>query len=282
MTSIEGLDALLRSYRERLTPAAAGLPDAGRRRVPGLRRAEVAALAGISPGYYARLERGQAAPPSTEVLAAVARALRLDEQDTARLCRYGRPAPVASACSEPVSAGLRLLIGQVGSLPAYVLGRTQDVLALNALGAALWQDFARHDNLLRMLFLDPAADGFHRDLERARHRAVADLRRAATHAPHDRRVTNLVGELAVRSAAFRSLWARNDLGTPRTGDVEQLRHRGVGHLELRHQAFRDRAAAHQQLIVLHPEPGSASADALVLLGATAAGPPDQACGAALP
>ncbi|MEU4559453.1 helix-turn-helix transcriptional regulator [Actinoplanes sp. NPDC023936] len=279
MTSTEGRAAgeLLRSRRELLTPDAVGLPRAGRRRVPGLRRDEVAMLAGISPGYYARLERGEAARPAPHVLDAVAHALRLDEQATAQLYRYARPRarprrPAGAA--EPVHAGLRRLIEQVGSLPAFVLGRTQDVLTWNALAAALFSGFSRHDNMVRMLFLDPATDTFYRDPARARRRAVADLQRVAAEAPHDRRVRDLVGELAVCRASFRALWARTDLAAVPVGGIEQIQHRGVGALELHREAFTVRGMADQQLVILHPEPGSASADALVLLRAMA-GEPDR-------
>ncbi|MFD1831318.1 helix-turn-helix transcriptional regulator [Streptomyces desertarenae] len=268
----EELGRFLRAHRERLSPADAGLPGTGRRRVPGLRRDEVAALAGVSSSYYVRLEQGRASRPSHRVLGAVARALRLGEEDVRRLHRLARPATRRTeppARVERVAPHLRHLIEGWTGTPALVVGRVQDVLAANALADALHSDFAERDNILRMLFLDPAAEAFHRDAERARRRAVADLQRIAADTPDDPRVLRIVGELSVRSGEFRALWARERARVPPC-EVKRVRHSAVGDIELRYEALGVRSAPGQQLIVLQAEPDSPSADALALLGSIAA------------
>ncbi|MFE2042834.1 helix-turn-helix domain-containing protein [Streptomyces sp. NPDC059477] len=281
---VGGLGGFLRSRRERLTPEAAGLPEtaglpgaagvpgAGPRRVPGLRRDEVAARAGISLSYYSRLEQGRDVSPSRPVAESLARALRLGDEDRAELLRLARPAArrtKAPARVERVRPHLRRMIESWTATPALILGHAQDLLAANALADALYRDFAERDNVLRMLFLDPAATAFHRHPERARSRAVADLWRTAASAPADPRVLELVGELAVRSEAFRTLWARSYARVP-SYDVQQVRHSVVGALELRHEALVIRSAPGQQLVILQAEPGSASADGLALLGSLGA------------
>ncbi|MEV6174015.1 helix-turn-helix transcriptional regulator [Streptomyces sp. NPDC051954] len=270
---VEGLGQFLRTRRERVSPADAGLPSAGRRRVPGLRRNEVAALAGVSPSYYSRLEQGRELGPSLRVLEAMARVLRLGEEDRRELFRLARSAgrrrtkpPVRV---ERVRPHLRQLIESWTRTPAFVVGHAQDVLATNALADALYSDFAQHDNVLRMLFLDPAAKTFYRNADRAKRRAVADLQLTAASAPEDRRIRELVGELSVRSGEFRSLWAREYTRVP-PYEVKQLHHSAVGDLELRHEALTIRSAPGQQLVILQAEPGSPSADGLALLGSLSA------------
>lgn len=264
---VEGLGQFLRSRRERLSPAAAGLPGAGRRRVPGLRRDEVATLAGVSVSYYSRLEQGRELSPSLRVLEALARVLRLGEEEKRELFRLAQPAARRTRSAfriERVSPHLRQLIESWTRTPAFIIGHAQDLLATNALADALYRDFAHHDNVLRMLFLDPAAKSFYRSPERAKHRAVADLRQTAASTPEDPRILELVGELSVRSGEFRSLWAREYTRVP-PYEVKQIHHSAVGDLELRHEALAIRSAPGQQLIVLQAEPGSPSADGLALL-----------------
>ncbi|NUK13406.1 helix-turn-helix domain-containing protein [Streptomyces lunaelactis] len=267
--SVEGLGQFLRSHRERISPADAGLPSAGRRRVPGLRRDEVAALTGVSLSYYSRLEQGRELSPSLRVLEAMARVLRLGEEDKRELFRLAQPAARRRTKSpfrvERVRPHLRQLIESWTRTPAFIIGHAQDLLATNALADALYRDFARHDNVLRMLFLDPAAKTFYKNAERAKHRAVADLQRTAASTPEDPRILELVGELSVRSGEFRSLWAREYSRVP-PYDVKQMYHSGVGDLELRHEALNIRSAPGQQLVILQAEPGSPSADGLALLG----------------
>ncbi|MER6345292.1 helix-turn-helix transcriptional regulator [Streptomyces sp. NPDC001595] len=270
--STEGLGRFLRSRREQLTPAAVGLPSTGRRRVPGLRRDEVAALAGVSASYYMRLEQGRELNPSRRVLEAVARVLQLGDDERLRLFRMAQPSTrrmKSPARVEHASPPLLHLITTWNKTPAFIIGHAQDILAMNDLAAALYCDFGQRDNVLRMLFLDPAAKAFYRNPERARHRAVADLQQTAAQTPDDPRILELVGELAVRSGDFRSLWAREYTRVP-PYEVKQMHHSSVGELELRHEALNIRSAPGQQLIILQAEPGSSSADALALLGSIAA------------
>ncbi len=267
-----GLGRFLRSRRERLGPASAGLPGAGRRKVPGLRRDEVAALSDISPGYYGRLEQGRELRPSPRVLEALACALQLGDEDRAELFRLARPDSRRTkppSRVERVRPHLRRLIEEWTRTPAFVIGHAQDLLAANALADALYRSFALNDNVLRMLFLDPAAKSFYRNPEQARHRAVADLQQTAARTPQDARTRELVGELSVRSGEFRALWAREYARVP-PYDVEQIHHPVVGDLELRHEAFGIRSVPGQQLIVLQAEPGSASATGLALLSSLGA------------
>ncbi|MER6160512.1 helix-turn-helix transcriptional regulator [Streptomyces sp. NPDC001868] len=271
--SLEGLGQFLRARRERLSPADAGLPSAGRRRVPGLRRDEVAALTGVSLSYYSRLEQGRELNPSIRVLETMARVLRLAEEDKRELFRLAQPTArrrtKSPARVERVRPHLRQLIESWTRTPAFIVGHAQDLLATNALTNALYRDFAQHDNVLRMLFLDPAAKTFYRNAERAKHRAVADLQQTAASTPEDARILELVGELSVRSGEFRSLWAREYTRVP-PYEVKQMYHSVVGDLELRHEALHIRSAPGQQLVILQAEPGSPSADGLALLGSLGA------------
>jgi len=265
---VEGLGQFLRSRRERVGPTEVGLSGSGRRRVPGLRRDEVATLAGVSPSYYSRLEQGRELSPSVRVLEAMARVLRLTEEDRLELFRLARPTDRRTKSPsrvERVHPHLRQLIESWTRTPAFIIGHAQDLLATNALADALYRDFAQHDNVLRMLFLDPAAKTFYRSPERAKDRAVADLQQTAASTPEDPRVLELVGELSVRSGEFRSLWAREYTRVP-PYEVKRMRHSVVGDLELRHEALNIRSAPGQQLIILQAEPDSPSADGLALLG----------------
>ncbi|WP_326718214.1 helix-turn-helix transcriptional regulator [Streptomyces sp. NBC_00243] len=272
LDSVEGLGQFLRSRRERLSPVAAGLPSTGRRRVPGLRRDEVAALAGVSLSYYSRLEQGRELSPSLRVLEGMARVLRLGDEERRELFRLAQPAGRRTKSPfrvERVRPHLRQLIESWSRTPAFIIGHAQDLLATNALADALYRDFAQHDNVLRMLFLDPAAKSFYRNAERAKHRAVADLQQTTASTPEDPRILQLVGELSVRSGEFRSLWAHEYTRVP-PYDVKQMYHSGVGDLELRHEALNIRSAPGQQLVILQAEPGSPSADGLALLGSISA------------
>ncbi|MFD8717755.1 helix-turn-helix transcriptional regulator [Streptomyces sp. NPDC059629] len=269
---MEGLGQFLRTRRERLGPAAAGLPAAGRRRVPVLRRDEVATLAGVSLSYYSRLEQGRELSPSPRVIEAMTRVLQLGDEDKRALFRLALPGgrrTKAPGRVERVRPHLRQLIESWTLTPAFIIGHAQDLLATSALADALYRDFAEHDNVLRMLFLDPAAKTFYRGPERARHRAVADLQQTAASTPQDPRILELVGELSVRSGEFRALWAREYTRVP-PYEIKQVHHSVVGDLELRHEALNIRSVPGQQLVVLQAEPGSASADGLALLGSVIA------------
>ncbi|MGW7486929.1 helix-turn-helix domain-containing protein [Streptomyces sp. NPDC054786] len=255
----------LRARRNVTTPREAGFPDDGSRRVPGLRRDEVALLAGVSTDYYIRLEQGRERHPSEQVLQAIARALRLDDDAAAHLFRLGLPTPARS----PVPAGtvspelLRLMDGLSG-VPAFVVGPSQDILAANAMAQELYRGFARYDNLLRMIFLDPFAREFYGDWDKAADIAVNNLRASSAQFPDDERIERLVGSLGVHSPAFATLWARYEI-RPRTHEDKHFHHPQAGELHLHYEALAITSAPGQHLSLYSAEPGSPSSDGLILL-----------------
>lgn len=262
------LGEFLGARRALVSPATVGLPDDGSRRVPGLRREEVALLAGVSTDYYVRLEQGRERHPSQQVLEAIARALRLDEDAARHLFRIGLPAPRAAApVTTEVAAPLRRLLDQMQGVPAFVVGPGQDVLAANALAEILYRGFARFDNLLRMIFLDPHAREFYADWDQAARVAVRNLR--ASTAEPDGRTEQVIGALTARSPAFASLWARYEVG-PRTHEDKHFRHPDVGEIRLHFEKLTVASAPGQHLSVYTAEPGSAAADSLALLTSLAA------------
>jgi transcriptional regulator with XRE-family HTH domain len=266
----DGLGPFLRGRR-------AGLRDDdpltgfGQRRVPGLRREEVAVRAGISADYYTRLEQGRERHPSGQVLAALARALELDPDGRAHLFRLAdRVDPGArDATADGVGEELAGLLDAWLTTPAYVIDRSMDILAENALSRALHSGFAESDNLARMTFLDPHGAEFYVDGDRAARSAVGHLRLAEGHDPLDPRVRELVTELTRRSAAFRRLWSENDVRGKVRG-AKQYRHPDVGMLTLTLEALDVRTDTGLQLIVHHARAGSRSAESLALLGSLAA------------
>ncbi|MGT2463220.1 helix-turn-helix transcriptional regulator [Sinomonas atrocyanea] len=262
----------LRAMRGRLSPEEAGLPTAGARRVPGLRREEIALMAGVSTDYYTRLEQGRNIHPSRSVVDAVARALRLDEGERAHMvdllehCALSRRTPVPQ---ETVRPALRQLLASVGSVPALVLGRRTDVLAGNRLAFLLLADFPAmpvgERNLTRWMILDPAARELFTDWHAVAAEAAGALRVDIGRHPNDPQANQLVGDLAVHSEEFRQWWAGHRVVTTHAGTL-RLRHPVVGDLEL---SFEDLAPRHdpdQTLRVFTAAPGSASADSLALLG----------------
>jgi len=262
------LGEFLGARRALVSPAAVGLPADDGRRVPGLRREEVALLAGVSTDYYIRLEQGRERHPSQQVLEALARALRLDEDAARHLFRIGLPTP---GTTEPiiteVAAPLRQLLDQMHGVPAFVVGPGQDILAANALAEALYRGFARFDNLLRMIFLDPHAREFYADWDHAARVSVRNLR--ATTTTPDPRTEQVIGALTVRSPAFASLWARYEVG-PRVQDDKHFHHPDVGEIRLHFEKFTIASAPGQHLSVYTAEPGSPAADSLTLLARLAA------------
>ncbi|HUE25449.1 MAG TPA: helix-turn-helix transcriptional regulator [Solirubrobacteraceae bacterium] len=264
----------LRARRELVRPEDVDLPEIGnRRRVHGLRREEVALLAGVSTDYYVRLEQGRDQHPSAQVLDALARALQLDDYATAHLHRLAAP-PVrrrrASPRTERVPSGILRLIAAWDQTPAFVYGRYMDVLAANPLAVALAPFHAVGENLVRAAFLDPRVRDMYGDWERVTESTVAGLRALVGPDVDDPRLNELVGELSVRSNRFRQLWARHDARPKRSG-TSLLDHPQVGPLELSYEKLPIPDSNCQTLVIHHAEPGTRSAQSLALLAASAAG-----------
>jgi transcriptional regulator with XRE-family HTH domain len=255
----------LRARRELLRPEDVGLPDSGRRRVPGLRREELATLAGISTDYYMRLEQGRDQHPSEPVVDGLARALQLDEEANDYLHALARPrsrprAPHRRAEAAPT--GIQQLLACWSHTPAYVLNRRLDVLVANPLARALSPAFTPGVNLLRAIFLDPRIRE-KRDWDSITEDTAAGLRALVGPDVEDPDLAELVDELSVKSERFRSLWARHDVrsGAVGTGHFD---HPEVGQLELWWEKL-DIPGAEQSVIVFYPEPGSPSEQALARL-----------------
>ncbi|MFJ8768948.1 helix-turn-helix domain-containing protein [Streptomyces clavifer] len=277
------IQEFLASRRARITPQSVGLPVAGRkRRVPGLRREEVAALAGLSVDYYIRLERGALTNASDSVLNAIARALQLDATEQAHLidlARAGQPSPAAPRARRTPSAAtaiapqVQTVLDALVNVPALVRSPTLDVVAANPLARALYSvlytDTRAAPNLARFTFLDPRAAEFWRDWDRVADDLTAHLRTAAGATPFDRALTDLVGELSTRSDTFRQLWARHDVRAYSRG-VKQFQHPVVGALDLRYDLFEPAAEPGLTMITYTAEPATASHDNLSLLASWAA------------
>lgn len=264
------LGEFLRARRELVRPEDVGLSGGGLRRVPGLRREEVATLAGISSDYYLRLEQGRDRNPSVQVLEALARVLRLDADATRHLVGLTgtgrRPAPRRRAAKPAqVPMTIRKLIDGWPTNPAYVQDRYTDVLAANALCRALSPDYVPGVNLLRSVFLDPAARELHRDWEDLTAGIVASVRARAGADVDDPRLVELVGELSLRSERFRVLWGRHDV-VPMRARVSKLSHPQVGDLDLYCDKLDIGSSDGLLLVVFHAEPGSRDAELLGLLG----------------
>ncbi|MDT0268157.1 helix-turn-helix transcriptional regulator [Streptomyces sp. DSM 44915] len=271
MTSGKQLGDFLRAHRARRRPDEVGLPSHGRRRVVGLRREEVAVLAGMNTDYYARLEQGRARHPSPQVLAAICGALRLDPDARAHVYRLAGVVPddAGAPPRETVSAQLRELLDGYPHTPAFVLGPALDLLTANPLARALFSPFERADNLAGMVFLDPVGRHFHVHWHEAAQAVVASLRQATGHDPDYPRLRALVRELTEASAEFAALWATQTVH-PKTSGGKVLRHPAVGELSLGYQTFDVSGAPGQQLVIYHAAPASPTAEALTLLGALAA------------
>ncbi|GAA0579131.1 helix-turn-helix transcriptional regulator [Paractinoplanes ferrugineus] len=266
----------LTSRRAKITPARAGLPDFGsRRRVSGLRREEVALLAGVSVDYYTRLERGNLNGVSDSVLAALARALQLDDAERAHLLDLARTANATIATvrgrrrpSATVRPGVQYVLDAMTMAPAYVRNGRLDVLAVNALGRAVFapalNGTAATPNLARFIFLDPAAQEFYLDWAQLAGDVVALLRAEAGRDPYDRKLTDLVGELSTRSEVFRTWWAAHDVRLHVSG-VKRLHHPEVGDLTLGYESLELTADTGLRLNAYHARPGTPEHDALRLL-----------------
>ena len=270
MTERRELGGFLRSRRERLTPADVGIPRTARRRTPGLRREEVAALAGMSVDYYSRLEQARGPAPSASVLAALARALRLSDDERDHLFHLtGSPAPLRTSASPHVRPGVLYLLDRLADNAALVMSDTGDVLAWTPLAAAVFEDFSglppRSRNLYRRFFL--AGDGGHRlsaaDREAGARAHVADLRATVARRPRDPTPRALVAELRAASPLFARLWDTHDVAVRRS-DRKRIDHPVVGLLELDCEVLL--TPEHDQRLVLHTAPpGSVTAQRLDLL-----------------
>ena len=262
------LGAYLRARRGLVSPERAGIPAGARRRVTGLRREEVAMLAGISPDYYLRLERGRDRNPSPQVLGALARVLLLDEVEAAYLAELGAPATRIRRArrTESVPARLHHLLAALG-VPAFVEGRAFDVLAANPLAAAFSPRLRFGENRLRSLLLDPEERAFHDDWEGAVAGFVAMARRSLGDDVEDPRAVELVGELSLASARFRTLWARQDV-RPLAGGTTIVHHPVVGTMRLHREKLPVDGVV---LVAYYADAGSADADRLRLLSTLTAG-----------
>ncbi|MFI6475313.1 helix-turn-helix transcriptional regulator [Streptomyces sp. NPDC050516] len=271
----------LRTRRARVTPDQAGLPDDGRaRRVPGLRRDEVARLAGVSTEYYTRLEQGRAQNPSPEVLEALVSTLQLDPSEREHLTDLlARPTPARRAATSPqrVRPGLHLMLQTLDHVPAFILGRRTDVLASNRLAREVLTDFdalpAPRRNLARYYLLDPEARQRVGDWERIAAETVAVLRLEAGRNTHDRQLADLVGELTLKSPEF-STWWNDHRVLRRTHGAKSYHHPLVGDLHFSYESFQAPGESDQTLCVYNVEPGSETARSLQLLTSWTAPQPD--------
>jgi transcriptional regulator with XRE-family HTH domain len=272
----------LTSRRAKVTPEQAGLPTYGLRRVEGLRREEVASLAGVSVEYYKRLERGNASGVSDAVLEALARALRLDDAERSHLFDLARAAnPVAPRRRRASEQRVRPVVQRIVdamTAPAIVRNGRVDYLYANALGRALYapifESREQPANSARFAFLDPAAYDFYVDWERIAKDLVAHLRSEAGRNPYDRDLSNLVGELSTRSQDFRTWWAAHNVRYHQTG-TKRLHHPVVGELELSYEVMELSADNGLTVSVFSAEPGSRAQQALDLLASWTATPGDQ-------
>jgi transcriptional regulator with XRE-family HTH domain len=268
----------LTSRRAKLTAADVGLPDYGTRRVPGLRREEVAVLAGVSAPYYTRLERGDLAGASHSVLDALARALQLDDAERAHLFDLAhatqplaRP-PRRRVAKQRIRPSAQELLDAMTGAAGHIGNHRLDILGANALGRALYRemfDGQESPNAARFVFLDPRAREFYLDWDRIARDVVATLRSAAGRNPDDRDLSDLVGELSTRSEPFRQLLARHDVRFHISG-VKHFHHGQVGDLELNYERLDIVFDTDLTIFTYTADPGTPTAEALALLGGLAA------------
>ena len=271
----------LTSRRGRITPAQAGITAYGARRVPGLRRSELANLAGVSVEYYTRIERGNLSGVSDNVLEALARALALDDAERAHLFDLARASQPASATrrrrttAQQVRANVQWVLDSITGAAAFVSNGSHDILAANQLGEALWSPLYagvdRPVNSARYLFLDPSAPDLYPDWERIANETVAIMRHTAGADPRDPRLSELVGELSMRSEAFRTRWASHDVRFHNSG-TKRFMHPLAGELTLNFERFDLAADTGLTMFTYTAEPGTRSAEGLDLLASWAATP----------
>lgn len=272
----------LMSRRAKLTPEQAGMPAGPNRRVAGLRRTEVAVLAGVSVEYYSKLERGAIAGASASVLDAISTALQLDDTERAHLFDLARTAdgiPTSgrprrrTSRQAPARPSLQWTLESITGGIAFVRNQYQDLLATNALGRAFYSpligDGGRTPNLARFQFLDPASREFYPDWDLFAEMCVAIMRAEAGRNPHDRAMQDLVGELSTQSETFRRLWGAHDVRTHGTG-TKRFTHPVVGELTLAYEELTLTAEPGLVMLVYTAEPGSPSAERLGLLASWSA------------
>jgi transcriptional regulator with XRE-family HTH domain len=274
----------LTSRRARVTPAQAGLPWYGdNRRVPGLRREEVALLAGVSVDYYTRLERGNAAGVSETVLDALSRALQLDDVERAHLFSLARATHTSAPsrrrrAPQRIRPSVQQMLDAMTGVPAFVRNGRLDILAANRLGRALYllhfDSQYQPANSARFAFLDPRSTGFYLEWESVARDVVAVLHAEAGSDPYDRELSDLVGELSTRSETFRTLWAAHNVRRHDTG-VKRVHHPLVGDVILTYESMELVADPGLTMFVYTAEPGSRSEEALNLLASWTATPPDE-------
>ncbi|MFP3463396.1 helix-turn-helix transcriptional regulator [Arthrobacter globiformis] len=266
------------SRRARITPEAAGLPNfGGIRRVPGLRREEVALLAGVSMEYYTKLERGGLAGVSETVLDALSRALQLDAAERQHLANLARAAgPARRARRQPATAvqpSVQTILDSMSGIPAFVRNGRLDILAINDLGRALYFEAflspVRPVNLARFQFLDPRSRNLYPDWDKAADTGAALLHTEAGRDPYNKDLSDLVGELSTRSEEFRIRWARHDVRLHSTG-FKEFRHPAVGNLRLNFDAMELPATPGLTLTAYSAQPGTPDEDGLRLLASWAA------------
>ncbi|MEU2612592.1 helix-turn-helix transcriptional regulator [Micromonospora sp. NPDC007271] len=271
----------LRTRRDRITPDQAGIIGGSRRRVPGLRREEVALLTGVSVEHYARMERGDLSGVSPEVLDSLARTLQLDETETGHLhdlARAASPRPARQRQRKrpgdhAIRPSLRRLLDAITGAPVWIRDRRMTIVTANPLGRALYapilDDAANHANTARFMFFNPAADTFFPDWDHVADEIVATLRSYAGQRPHDKELTDLIGELVTRSDEFRIRWARHNVQFHRLG-IKRIHHPLVGDLELDYEAM-DLPADPDWFLFGHTAaPGSPTEERLRLLGSLVA------------
>jgi len=260
------LGQYLRALRSSVSPSQVGLQDGHRRRVTGLRRAEVAQLAGLSTEYYVRLEQGRADHPSQSVLEAFARALQLGTAERNHLFDIARHRRSLSPCrTDSPRPALGHVVGGITQFPALIVNRSLDVLAWNPLASCLIADFAElppaHRNLARHVFLDPRALSLHVDWETAALDSVGMLRMATSRPPVDDALLELIDELSSSSPDFRRLWTTHHVHE-KTHGIKLFRHEDVGLLELQYETFLVAGHEHHMMVVYSAEPDSPTSRSL--------------------
>lgn len=283
-TSVERMDRqrdvgeFLRSRRDRITPDQAGIIGGGRRRVPGLRREEVALLAGVSVDYYAKMERGDLGGVSPEVLDRLARALRLDEAESDHLhdlAQIANPQPQRRRRppDRAVRPSLQRFIDSVTGAPVWIRDRRMTYVAANPLGRALYSpllsDPINRNNTARFMFLNPAARNFFPEWEEGADDIVATMRSYAGQHPRDRALTDLIGELVTRSDDFSRRWSVHNVRHHRTG-IKRICHPDVGDLEFTYEAMDLPLNPEWYMFAYTAEPGSFTEERLKILGSVAA------------